>query len=210
MDSPADDRGTERHRLRAVLGALLLLMVLMPGRLRAQEIAAGAELFVAQLGQDLRAVAAMNPEDDGRFGRFKHLFLQAFDVGAIGRFSVGRYWHSSTERQQSEFMALFADQIVVQYARRFARYADERIQSTAAESLGEDHAIVTTDFLGSGRDNIQWRILRREGGLKIVDILINGVSLSTIQQADFMSVIHRAGGDMERLLALLRDRAGAG
>jgi phospholipid transport system substrate-binding protein len=47
--------------------------------------------------------------------------------------------------------------------------------------------------------------VRSEGGShKIVDVLVEGVSMALTQRADFASVIQRGGGNVEVLLEHLR------
>ncbi len=53
---------------------------------------------------------------------------------------------------------------------------------------------------------IDWRVLKPQGSLKIVDVIIEGVSMSLTQQQEFGAVIQRNGGQLESLLATMRAR----
>ncbi len=61
----------------------------------------------------------------------------------------------------------------------------------------------------SGRTavKVDWRVLKPQGKLKIVDVIIEGVSMSLTQQQEFSAVIQRNGGQLESLLVSLRERA---
>ena len=48
-------------------------------------------------------------------------------------------------------------------------------------------------------------IVRKKGGAyKIVDVVVEGVSMAVTQRSDFASVIQRGGGDLNVLLAHLK------
>ena len=53
---------------------------------------------------------------------------------------------------------------------------------------------------------VEWRLRRDGAGFKIVDVLVESVSMSITQRDDFSATIQRAGGRVEGLLAVLRDK----
>ena len=54
--------------------------------------------------------------------------------------------------------------------------------------------------------NLQWRVRKKDGGLRVVDVVVEGVSMSVTQRSDFASVIQSGGGKLDALIAHLRDR----
>jgi phospholipid transport system substrate-binding protein len=183
----------------------------------AQDISAEAGQFVADLGDKaIAAISSKSMDATQRQQTFRQLFLQGFDVQAIGRFVLGRYWRTTTDAEKDEFMRLFEDMVVNTYATRFSDYAGETFKPgetfriLTKRSEGDNHAIVTTEIIrptGGAPIHVDWRVLKPQGQLKIVDVLIEGVSMSVTQQQEFASVIQRSGGQVEGLLTLLRERA---
>jgi len=51
---------------------------------------------------------------------------------------------------------------------------------------------------------VDWRVRNSNGTLQIIDVVIEGVSMSLTQRSDFSSVIQRGGGNVEALLEHLR------
>ena len=75
--------------------------------------------FVRNFGDRATAMLAdksQSPEE--RATEFRHLFTSHFDVGAISRYTLGRYWHQASDDERAEYRAAFEDFIVVTYARR--------------------------------------------------------------------------------------------
>ncbi len=56
---------------------------------------------------------------------------------------------------------------------------------------------------------VDWRVRREGGGFKVVDVLVEGISMLFTHRGGFASVIQNAGGRLEGLLAALRKRTAA-
>jgi phospholipid transport system substrate-binding protein len=193
----------------AVVGGIVAIA---PPSATAQDITSEASTFVQALGnqaiqiQTDKTLTALDREQ-----RFHDMFVASFDVPAIARFVLGRYRRTATDAQKAEFETLFEAMMVRTYANRFTQYKGEPFVVTASrKEEGENHAMVTTTLVQSGGVaepiKIDWRVLKPEGSLKIVDVVIEGVSMSLTQQQEFGSVIQRNGGQLESLLATMRTR----
>jgi phospholipid transport system substrate-binding protein len=143
-----------------------------------------------------------------RSTRFRVLLNEGFDVQHIGRFVLGRFWRTASEEERTEYLRLFEDFIVHSYAKRFREYAGENLKVMGTRTAGDGEAYVLTDLLRpSGPPvRVEWRLRRDGSGFKIVDVLIESVSMSITQRDDFSATIQRAGGRVEALLAVLRDK----
>jgi phospholipid transport system substrate-binding protein len=53
---------------------------------------------------------------------------------------------------------------------------------------------------------VNWRVRARGENFKIIDIIVEGISMGQTQRSEFASVIRQNGGDIENLLSLLRKR----
>lgn len=54
---------------------------------------------------------------------------------------------------------------------------------------------------------VQWRLLRRGGWYRIVDVQIKGVSLAVVHRSDLQSVLRRNNGRIEKLIDILERKA---
>jgi phospholipid transport system substrate-binding protein len=193
------------------LGYVLLvaLVAVAPRPAPAQELAKEAGVFVQSLGdQAIKIITDKSLSPTDREHKFHQMFVDSFDVPAIGRFVLGRYWRTASDSQKSEFLKLFEDMIVKTYNNRFTEYKGEQFVVTNTRADG-DSAMVTTNVTRPGGNQpvkVDWRVLRPQGKLKIVDVVIEGVSMSVTQQQEFGSVIQRNGGQIDSLLASMRER----
>ena len=169
----------------------------------------GPAEFVRTLGNAALGVirADMPPAQKQAF--FHQLLQQDFDVSGIARFVLGPSWRIASEPEKQEFSRLFMDYIVRVYSERFAQYRGETLRVTGSRSDPEG-ATVTSEIVGpQGAPSIKidWRLSTRDGFYKISDVIIDGVSMRTSERSEFASVIQRNGGQMQALLAMLRENA---
>jgi phospholipid transport system substrate-binding protein len=202
----------ERTARYVAAGLILLLgLFLLPDHARSDEKADQAGKFIANLAEE--AVDALTEPDisrEERETRFKKFLNEHFAVNTIGQWVLGRYWRMATLEQRKEYLNLFEQMLVVTYVSRFQRYSGEtlNVQKTLVDDKSGD-AMVFSELKrrdGQAVASVGWRLRSMGDSLKIVDVLVEGVSMGQTQRSDFASVIRRHGGEIEGLLAEMRDR----
>ena len=200
-------------RQRTFLAAVLAVTFLLggvSGEVYGDDPEASPQQFIEDLAD--KAVAALTVQDisrDQRVARFRRLFNQHFDVKTIGRWVLGRYWRGATTEERQEFLTLFEDLIVETYVDRFARYSGETLSVTKSETVdGRDSIVFSRINRPSGGPPVRvgWPIRTRGEQYRIVDVMVEGVSMGLTQRSEFASVIRQTGGKVEGLLAKLRER----
>jgi phospholipid transport system substrate-binding protein len=196
---------TRRFLLTAL--SLLLATATMPVALSAAA-AADASDFMNDLWSRSVTVLAKKVPPAERLARFRQLFRADFDGLAIARFVLGRYWRSASEEERQEFLKLFEDYVVYVYGTRLSDFNGETFRIRSSRTDG-DGTIVSTDVFTPGANapiKVDWRLIPENGGFKITDVIIEGISLMVTQRSEFASVIQRHGGQVGGLLALMREK----
>ncbi len=197
-------------RLRPFFLALVLATTFSIGAV-AQKAQADTEEFIASLGdRALQVLVVDSQSETEREDAFRELLSEGFDLRLIGRYALGRYWRRATAEQRSEYAKLFEDFIVETYVARLGEYSGETLSVVSSRPDDQD-TIVTSEIVREGRPPIRvdWRVRRGEGEPKIIDVVVEGVSMLLTQRDEFASVIQRSGGNVEGLLARLREKSGA-
>lgn len=208
------------HRRSPLTGAALLLlagvaalaapaMVIGTAQAEAAPTSQAAAKFVQSLGD--RAIATLaDPKvsKDQAKAVFRDLLNQNFDINTISRFVLGRYWNIANDAQKKEYQTLFEQMIVEVYAERFSQYAGESFKVGGAQASGENDAVVSSQVLRPDGPpvNVSWRVRNKDGGFKIIDVIVENVSMSVTQRSEFASVIDSNGGKFDALLDALRQR----
>ncbi len=197
----------EMIKRREFLACCLVILMAMPGA-RAENLGDEAGGFITSLAD--KAIAALTEEGisrDQRVARFRTLLTENFAVKSIGRWALGRYWRKATYAERSEYLRLFENLIVTTYVDRFERYSGETLTVTKTVVKEGGDAIVYSQITrsrGVKPVKVNWRVRAREGKFKIIDVIVEGISMGQTQRSEFASVIRQNGGKVQGLLAKLR------
>lgn len=184
-----------------VLGALVTFS--QPAR------ADQATAFVESLGQ--KALSSLTAPELGQAEREKRvrgLLRSYFDVNTIARFTLGPNWRNATEAEKSEYIKLFENMIVTTYAQRFSEYSGQEMKVIKSIKQSDRDSEVSSQIIQKDGPpvSVNWRVRNTNGTLKIIDVIVEGVSMSVTQRSDFAAVIQGGGGKVEALLEALRKR----
>ncbi len=168
------------------------------------------ERFIQDIGDRAIAILADKASsEEERNVKFRQMLRDSFDLTTIARFVIGRSWNSATPEQQAEYMRLFEDLVVQTYSDRFALYTGEGFSVRSGRQEGERDFIVNSDIThpdGSQPTSVDWRVRQKGDKTGIIDVVVEGVSMSVTQRQEYSSVIQRNGGDIGGLLDLMRQR----
>jgi phospholipid transport system substrate-binding protein len=69
-----------------------------------------------------------------------------------------------------------------------------------------DFVSVSSKFLREQGEPIHvvWRVRRRDGGYKIVDVIAEGISIAVTLRSEYVSVLKKNGGNVDGLTRVLR------
>jgi len=180
-------------------------------RTHEQAIATPAGNFIQTLGDKaIVIVANKNLSQEQRATDFAELLDEYFDLVTIGRFVIGRFWNSATEEQRTEYLDLFKKLIIKNYGSKMSMYTGEGFQVTATRPESDFDTVVSSQITHPGNPqptNIDWRVRSRDGKTGVIDVIIEGVSMSVTQKQEYASIIQRGGGNIEGLLQLMRQQA---
>ncbi len=202
-----------RERLIADNAAMLTrgivaVFVVVAGMMAAPGPAAAGEYpadFISALGNQGLAVIRSNAAIDQKAAYFHQMLRQDFDLARISRFGLGPYWRAASEREQQEFTRLLEDHLVRFYGRRFAEYGGESLRVTGSRA-DPDGVIVSSQIIRPQGLPIavDWRLGLSDGHYKIIDVIVDGVSMALTQRSEFAAMIQRNGGQVAGLLAAMR------
>ena len=171
----------------------------VPPLLRAAP-AATPETFIMTLTND--ALKALNERltEAEIEKRFQVLLEKDFDLPRIGRFVLGRYWAGATDVEKQEFGRLFEAYVVRSYSLRFSGYSGETVKVLGSRPQSQENTIVASLLVppeGGPGTKIDWIVNKKGEEFKIIDVNVEGVSMSMTHRQEFATVIERTGGGAE-------------
>ena len=186
-----------------------------PGTLQAasDDRAGQAAAYIQSLGAELLAIQAGAGDGAGdgaaaaRSARLEGLIRRGFDLDLTSQLVLGKYWNRASQAHRQAFKELFAQYLLHSYARHLKAYRVETLAIVSSNPVGKIDFLVETRVEGAqGYDptNPVWRLRLRDGGFKIIDVHVDGISLALTERSQFGSVIRRNG--LDGMLSALRKR----
>ena len=164
-------------------------------------------------GGDEKRVPRANPQG------LRELLREDFDVPALGRFVLGCFWRIFTPSEKQEFLELFENYVVFTYGEKLIEYCNGGTSLRVTGSRPDpDGVIVISELVrGSGagagkRDpsaqpiRVDWRLSTLNGGYRITDIIIDGLSMAANGRSRLEGVVQRNGGRAQAILAVMRQQ----
>lgn len=197
---------------RLALGLVVLLAGsgVVPARAETPE-----EAYVGTLtDQAIKILTDRTLDKQGRYDAFHTLILNNIDLNRIAAFALGRYAGAMrASGRYDEYKTLFGDYIARVYAARLSGYSGEHLKLQRTLPHGSSDVIVFSVIQpgSAGGDPIpvNWRLTRKEGGFKILDVQIIGAWMSIEQQSQFSSIIANNNRDVTKLIDYLREQTSA-
>ena len=172
-----------------------------------------ARTLVENLGQE--AVKLLSNKDlDAAAKRqgFDQLVSRDFNMRLIGRFVLGRHWRKATDDQKSEYQKLFKRYIIATYQKRIGEYSGENLKIVKAKPINKKEILVNSQIIRPAGPPIKldWRVRKhKDGSQKIVDIVVENVSMAITHRDEFSAVISKNGGNVDGLIETLRKHIAA-
>ena len=147
---------------------------------------------------------------DDKRTRVEDVVLASVDFETLSKLVIARNWSKFTDAQRAEFMTLFKNHLSMTYGRNVESYKNEKVTITGSREESGGDTTVKTKILRGGPGDIlvDYRMRQRDGTWKIIDVIIEGVSLVSNFRSQFQDVV--SSGGPERLLSLLRDKNAKG
>ncbi len=140
-----------------------------------------------------------------RDARFRNLLENGFDMNLIGRVALDGHWPDATVEQHGEYLALFSDYLIKSYGRWIKAYAAGQLEVVQSAPIDDRDTLVRTRISRTAgeSENIEWRVRLSGEGMRVIDVIVDGVSMLNTQRSEFAAVIARDG--IDGLLETLRE-----
>lgn len=187
------------------------LVVAAPGMARAApgDRAVQAAAYIQKLGAELLAIQARAEVGDvtARSAELEDLIRRGFDLDLTSQLVLGKYWNRASQAHRQAFKELFAKYLQHSYARHLKAYRLETLEIVSSNLVGKSDFLVETRVEGAREDdsaNPVWRVRRQNSNFKIIDVHVDGISLTLTERSQFGSVIRQNG--LDGMLSALREQ----
>lgn len=162
--------------------------------------------FVAKLGSEFLTLAA-GGDKAALESKAKELLRAHIDYQWVAKFAAGAALNGASDEQKKRYLTLYPDFLVKTYLPKFSRFAGSTFVISGAEKTPDGRSVkVSVKTPDKPEIAAEFKIRETSEGLKIYDIVAEGVSMIVTQRSEFSSAIGRLG--MEDFLSKMAAAAG--
>ena len=150
------------------------------------------ELTVVEVVAVLKAAERSSAE---RRGALEQIAYERFDFKTMARLVLAKNWKRLSKDQQGEFVGEFRLYLANDYGSRLERYNQEDVAVVGERDEPRGDVTVKTKIVGGKNDGalVDYRMRKRKSGWKIIDVVIEGISLVANFRDQFREVIGSSG-----------------
>ena len=173
------------------------------------------EAFAKDFAQKVLAII-QDPKKsyDSNKDVLRRAFANSVDIDWIARFVLGKNWNDATPEQRERYTELYRKYLTESYVSHFADDPSRRIRDIKVFGVNDSEDsdfTVRTEMMLANFDNMKVNYLVREheGHYKVLDIVIENVSLIETHRSEFTALARSAGisGVIARLENLVSSKA---
>jgi phospholipid transport system substrate-binding protein len=176
---------------------------------KAKRFVAGTLNTAAQLATKYRGKqkALARKRSRQRIGR---LVARRVETRSLARFVLGPYGRRASKAQRRRFETALRSYLTGLLAGEIGAFANRRLTVNEVVHTGarEGDVLVLSRISDKGGLplRVDWRVRPTRAGPKLVDVIVEGLSLAVAQRAEFMGLLRRNGGKIDMLIAHLEGR----
>lgn len=185
---------------------VMLNVTVAKAEVNAQE----AQKFVENVTKDgIENIVDANVSQQEKDARFTKLFNDALDMKFIGQFVLGRYWRTATPAQREAFINAYRELNIKTWSKRFDEFKGHNFVfgGTKPSNSANQIFVNTTVPMEQGQPaKVVWRVKQNGDSFKIVDIIIENVSLAITARNEYTAYIKNNAGGLEALIKDLQKK----
>jgi len=209
------DRGHARVRPAAIrcMAAFLLVMTLSgfvgfaAAAAETPDITAEPRALIDETATKIVAILARKDESaEARIKQIETIAYEIFDFTTMSKLVLARNWRKLDKAKKAEFVREFKQNLSRTYGTRLDRYDQEQVEIFGTRVEPRDDVSVKTRIVGGQFDaaEISYRLRNRNDRWRIIDVVIEGVSLVSNYRSQFAEILN--SGTIDDLLVKLRDK----
>ena len=173
--------------------------------------AKSAENFIKKVtSQGIEEIINSDVSQAEKDARFAKIFNESLDLDFIGKFVLGRYWNTATPNQREEFIEVYRKMNIKTWSKRFDEFKGKSFNfngTTPSNSENQIFVNTTVPMPQGAPAKVIWRVKDTNGNLKVVDIIIENVSLAITARNEYTAYIKKSKNGVADLIADLNKKS---
>jgi len=167
-----------------------------------------AEAFIVKLSNEAKTIVNNKTLDEqSRLKKIEELCTAYIDLDKLANYTLGDFKDKITATQKENFNKLFKQYFVKSISLKLNDFADQELKIKDSKKVS-DFNIVVNSSIFSKKDGqelmVDWRIYFNGSSLKVLDLVVEGLSLARTQKEEFASIL--ASKSFDELIKILQTK----
>jgi len=196
-----------RSRLASLVVALpFLLLVGIESASANADLTAAPKAVIEETVTKVLAVLSGDGSSEQRITEIEQIAYEVFDFTTMSKLTLARGWRKLDDGQKREFVQEFKRLLSRTYGSRVDSYSQEKVEVYGVQVEPRDDVTIKTMIKGGQYDGVEinYRLRNREDRWRIIDVVIEGVSLVSSYRSQFKDIM--AQGGPTELLSKIKDK----
>lgn len=192
--------------MQRVCFAMTLWMCSLTLNALAADTEAPRQVIQEAMDEVLGVLKDKNKPSADRQRRIEEIAYARFDFDKMSKLVLAKNFKSMSDAQKDGFTQEFKKHLSLTYGRRLESYSNEKIEVGAAREEKNGDVSVKTKVLGGSANGveIEYRLRQDTGAWRVIDVIIENVSLIANFRSQVQDIIRAEGTD--KLIEKLRQK----
>jgi phospholipid transport system substrate-binding protein len=192
----------DKPNRRLVLAGGMAALLPLPA-LALTETAASA--YVQRVIDDVFAIINAGHGEAQTLAQFQQVFTSYADIDIIARSVLGPPYRGLNAAERRAFIDGFGHYLSNKYGKQFREYRGAQVVITGTKDAGRKGVLVSSQVRRRGHSPfaLDWQVSDRSGHVKLINIILEGLSLLTSEREEIRNQLAAHGGNVGALTAYL-------
>ena len=138
---------------------------------------------------------------------FYEKFTANLDLRNIAKQVLGVYWKKASDQEKKDFIDAFTRLTTKTWTDRFGLYQGQDIVFLGTRNAPQNQIYVDSQITDNPPIEVNWRLRQKDGTYKIMDIIIEGVTMVISYQKEYTTFLQQHQGSVQALIDELNTKA---
>lgn len=149
-----------------------------------------------------------NKTNEEKEAFFHEKFTTNLDLKSVSQMVLGVYWKKATDQEKKDFIEAFTDLTTKTWTDRFGLYQGQDIVFQGTRNAPQKNQIYVDSKINNNPPiEVIWRLRQKDGSYKIVDIVVEDVSMVMSYRNEYTAFLQQHQGSVQALIDELKTKA---
>ena len=166
-----------------------------------------AQTFVQKLSGQIISTINSNLTVKEKQKNLLNLFQENASVLTISRAALGFKWRNLDETNRKQFTNAFTNYLVKKYGKQFDEFSEAKLVLEKSIDVGKRGILIQTRLImpATAPISVKWQVWKKAGVFKLLDIIIEDVSMLTMEREEIKNRLAIHNGNINSLITDLNN-----